>query len=113
MKIFSRNACCLLGLLVGGWLRAGEIEPPVPVRTVAPKYPADLSSIGISGLVVIVCDIDEKGAVVAAKVEKSSNEAFNHAAVEAVEKWKFRPAQMDGKPTAMQIKVPVKFTNDA
>lgn len=92
---------------------AGEIEPPVPLRTVPPKYPADLRSIGISGLVVIVCDVDEKGAVVAAKVEKSSNDAFNRAAIEAVEKWKFRPAQMDGKPTAAQIKVPVKFTTDA
>jgi protein TonB len=93
-------------------LRAGDIEPPVPVRTVAPVYPVELRDSGTSGMVLVNCEVDEKGAVVSAKVTKSTNEAFNKPALEAVEKWKFRPAQKDGKPVQVNVSLPVKFSNE-
>jgi len=112
MKHSIRNLVCIAGLVAGGVLRAADLEPPVPVRTVAPDYPAEMRASNTSGLVVLACDIDDKGAVTGAKVTKTTNEAFNQAAVEAVGKWKFRPAQKDGKPVAIHISLPVKFTTE-
>jgi protein TonB len=113
MKYSLRNLCCIAGLLAGGILRAAEIEPPVPVRTVAPEYPAEMRANGTSGIVVLNCEIDEKGAVTDTKVAKTTNAAFNEAAMAAVGKWRFRPAQKDGKPVATHISLPIKFTNES
>ena len=108
-----RYLLCIAGLVTGGILRAADIEPPIPVRTVAPDYPADMRASNTSGIVVLGCDIDDKGVVTEAKVTKTTNEAFNQAAIAAVAKWKFRPAQRDGKPVAIHINLPVKFTAES
>ena len=36
MKNSMRYLLCIAGLVTGGILRAADIEPPIPVRTVAP-----------------------------------------------------------------------------
>ena len=112
MKHSLRNLLCIASLAAGGILHAADIEPPVPVRTVAPEYPAEMQASGTSGIVMLSCAIDEKGAVTEAKVTKTTNEAFNQAAVAAVGKWKFRPARKDGQPVAVLISIPVKFMNE-
>ena len=113
MKYSLLKLLIITSLAAGGSLRAAEFEPPVPVRTVAPDYPADLRAAGTSGLVVLSCAIDDKGVVTETKVAKTTNEAFNQAAIDAVGKWKFRPAQKDGKPVAIRISLPVKFTGES
>ncbi len=112
MKHSLRNLLCLASLAAGGILQAADTEPPVPMRTVMPEYPAAMRASGTSGIVMLSCAIDEKGLVTEAKVTKTTNAAFNEAAVAAVEKWRFRPAQKDGKPVAVLITLPVKFTNE-
>ncbi len=112
MKHLLRTLLLLSILAPSGTLLARDIEPPVPVRMVSPEYPNELRSKGVSGLVVLSCVIDDKGAVTKAEVTKSSNAAFNQPAIVAVEKWKFRPAQQDGKPVALVISLPIKFSND-
>lgn len=84
-------------------------EPPVPVRTVAPDYPPELRRDGISGLVMVKCTIDEQGNVLDPQIEKSSNGAFEKPAVEALKKWKFKPAKQDGTPVAIKVSIPIKF----
>ena len=112
MKPSLRNLLCLASLAAGGILHAADTEPPVPMRTVAPEYPVEMRASGTSGIVMLSCAIDEKGLVTEAKVTKTTNEAFNRAALAAVGRWKFRPAQKDGKPVAVLITLPMKFTND-
>jgi len=84
-------------------------EPPVPVRTVPPDYPSELRHDGVSGLVVVRCTIDTQGNVVDPEVEKSSNGGFDKAAVEALKKWRFKPAKQDGAPVAIKVSIPIKF----
>lgn len=84
-------------------------EPPVPVRTVAPEYPSELRREGVSGLVMVKCAIDEQGNVTETTVEKSSNNAFEKPALDAVKKWKFKPAKQDGNPVAVKVTIPIKF----
>lgn len=85
------------------------VEPPVPVRTVAPEFPSEMRAQRVSGLVTVSVQIDESGNVVDSSVEKSSNPAFDPAAVAAVRKWKFKPAKKDGAAVAIRVSIPVKF----
>jgi len=85
------------------------LEPPVPVRTVAPKYPTDLKRDGVSGVVSVKCTIDEKGNVTEPTVVKTTNEAFSAPALEALSKWKFKPAKRGGVAVSIKITIPVQF----
>ena len=83
---------------------------PVPVKTPPPDYPLNLKREGTSGLVAVSVVIDETGVVTTAIVAKSSNPAFDDAAVAAVKKWKFKPAQKDGVPVKMKVTIPIRFS---
>jgi protein TonB len=84
-------------------------EPPVPVRMVAPEYPDELHRAGVSGVVTIKCTIDEHGDVVQTEVLKYTDTNFQKPALDAVSKWKFKPATLDGKPVSTKAIIPVKF----
>ena len=87
-------------------------EPPVPVRTVPPKFPEEMRRSGSAGLVTVNCLIDEKGNVTETKVVKASNDAFAEPALEALKKWKFKPAKKEGAAIAIRVNIPVQFTVD-
>jgi protein TonB len=84
-------------------------EPPVPVRTVAPDYPDEMHRQGISGIVTVRCTIDEHGDVVETVVVKYSDVVFEKPAVDALQKWKFKPATLDGKAISTKALIPIKF----
>ena len=92
-----------------GALAQAKTEPPVPVRTVAPDYPDELRRDGVSGLVMVKCQIDAQGNVTETEIEKSSNPAFEKPAVAALKKWKFKPAKQDGQAVAIKVSIPIKF----
>ena len=93
-------------------LAADKLEPPVPVRTTAPDYPEDMRRAGVSGLVLVNCLIDEKGSVHDMKVEKASNDQFVKPAMQALSKWRFKPAQRDGAKVSTRVSIPIRFTFD-
>lgn len=101
-----------LGLPLRPVFGAEGMEPPVPVRTVAPKFPEEMRRNGSAGLVTVSCLIDEKGNVTEPKVIKSTNDAFSEPAVEALKKWKFKPAKKNGEAVAIRVNIPVQFTVD-
>lgn len=82
---------------------------PVPVKTPPPDYPESMKRQGVSGVVAVSVVIDEKGAVVSATVAKSSQAEFEAPAMDAVKKWKFKPAQKDGAPVKMRVTIPIRF----
>lgn len=81
----------------------------MPVRTVAPEYPSDLKKQHVSGLVVVKCTVDVQGNVSGTNVVKSSNEQFDQFAMDAVKKWKFKPARQDGTAISVEVTIPIKF----
>lgn len=107
-KLFLLTLAATLGL-VGASIVIAAQENPVPVRTVKPTYPREMRAQGVSGMVMVKCTIDEQGNVSEAAVAKSTNQAFDSFALEALKKWKFKPARQDGVPVAMQVSIPVKF----
>lgn len=89
-----------------------KAEPPVLVRSVMPKYPEDLRKEGISGIVTVSCVVDDKGDVQDASVVKTTHPAFSAPALEAVSKWKFKPAKENGAPVAKKVMLPLHFKVD-
>jgi protein TonB len=88
-------------------------QPPSLIKGVIPVYPKELKDQKISGTVTLSVLIDDQGVVQDATVVKTTNDAFSKPAIDAVRKWKFNPAQQDGKPVALRVSIPIKFTAPA
>lgn len=85
-------------------------SPPTPVNRMPPQYPSELLKKGVGGKVVITCVIDAKGGIVSSKVKQSSGEAaLDKAALQAVSRWKFKPAKRGGKPFQATCNIPFTF----
>lgn len=89
---------------------AGHFVQPVPIRQVAPAYPLHLRRNGTSGLVNVTCMINENGRVQNASVESATHGDFKRPAIEAVNKWIFKPALRDGMPVPSTVTIPIQFT---
>lgn len=108
--IKSRFCVLAIALTIASPLFAqSKSDAPVAVRTVAPEYPQELRDQHIAGVVTVKFTVDVEGNVVDPEVEKSSNNGFDKAALDAVKKWKFKPAQQDGKPIAKKVAIPIRF----
>lgn len=82
---------------------------PAVVSKINLPYPAEAKEKNIEGVVVLELIIDDRGIV--RKIDLISGPGFglNEAAMAAVAKFKFRPAEINGKPTAAQIRYNFNF----
>ena len=79
-------------------------------RLDAPAYPAEALAKKQDGVVVLLIDLDASGRVTGVNVDRSEpNGVFDAAAVNAAWKWRFKPAQENGKAVAGRVRVPVTF----
>jgi TonB family protein len=86
-------------------------QPPQLIEQAKPDYSEALRVAGIGGQVVVQFGVDDTGAVQNVSVFTSDHPELDAPAVEAVKKWKFKPALRDGEPVATRImRVPVTFT---
>jgi protein TonB len=83
--------------------------PPQPIDRVAPVYPDSARAAGIEGTVVVKTLVGSDGRVMRVDVE-TGVPGLDAAALTAVKQWRFKPATVDGKPRAMTVGVPVKFS---
>ena len=110
-----RTSIILLACIVlpASLLRADEkAEPPVPIRTVAPDVPSSFSRSGSVGLVTVKFLVDEKGNVQEPTIVKSSHAELVQPALEAIKKWRFKPAKKDGVAVAVHVTIPIKFDSN-
>lgn len=84
-------------------------DPPQVVSKVPPRYPSNLRRAGATGNVTVSFVVTEKGLVTNARVKKSTNAKFNRAAIEAVEKWKFKAGVKGGKKVKTRVVIPINF----
>ena len=84
-------------------------QKPRAVYQPAPVYPAALRSRKIEGVVSIIFVVGADGRVANAKVEKSSDPAFDKPALEAVRKWKFEPGVKEGRKVSFKMRAPIRF----
>jgi protein TonB len=85
-------------------------KPPAPQKTPPPKYPAGMT--GVDGIVMVLVVIDEEGSVTSATVSKSSSPEFDAPSVEAIKRWKFKPAEKAGAPVKARVTIPLHFKPD-
>lgn len=85
-------------------------QPPVPIHTVAPRYPDLARQAGIQGVVNVLVTIDVNGRVInAISVSTDVNPLLIQPALEAARKWLFTPAKQRDVPVQVQYLIPIGF----
>lgn len=95
-----------------GALSLGDVdEGPVPIFTPSPLYPSKARRRRLESRLIIKMIVTSQGVVQKATVESGEHlETFSESALRAVKKWRFKPAQLHGKPVAVLVTLPLEFT---
>jgi TonB family protein len=88
---------------------ASGIARPTLVHRVEPKYTPEAQKKRVSGIVIVEVIIERTGRVVAARVLKALPFGLSESAVEAVKKWRFKPATMHGEAVDVFYNLTVNF----
>jgi protein TonB len=106
------------GLSTGNGKQPAAPETPLPVggdvksakliSSVSPIYPILAKNQHVSGDVRVDALIDANGRVTTMKVI-SGPALLHQAAMDALSKWKYQPAALDGKPVPMHLTVTLQF----
>jgi protein TonB len=83
-------------------------SPPVPIAKVPPVYPEVAKRMNISGKVELHVRVDERGRVIQV-MPLSGPAVLYSASIEAVRKWRFKPALLDGVAVPGEGKIAVVF----
>jgi protein TonB len=83
---------------------------PAPISQTGPVYPRTLRTQRLEGTVDVGFVITSKGTTQDPHAVSSTNEGFEQAAIDAVKKWRFKPATKDGKPVNTKVLVTVTFS---
>lgn len=87
----------------------GEVTAPVAVSRPAPTYPEVARKAHIQGKVLLEAIIDREGNVVDVRILKDIGLGCGVAAQEAVQRWKYRPATLNGRSVTVYLTVVVTF----
>ena len=93
-------------------LRADRVTPPKLVNQVDPEFPEAERERHRSGRVFVACTIDAKGTVREPYIQGSAGAAFDRAAVDAVRRYRFKPAVNRGEPMLMDMIIEIEFRGD-
>ncbi|WP_162615898.1 energy transducer TonB [Solilutibacter oculi] len=84
---------------------------PVPTSRPAPQYPRAALRAGIEGTVRVQVDVGPDGVPTSVSLDQGSgHRELDRAALDAVKRWRFRPAMANGQPTVGRLTVPIQFT---
>jgi protein TonB len=87
----------------------GDVVPPEKTFNPQPQYTEIARKARLQGVVIVQAIIDKQGTVTNVKVLKGLGMGLDQAAVEAIKKWKFEPATLNGKPVAVYYNLTVNF----
>jgi TonB family protein len=98
------------GGMGGGVYRiGGGVSSPTLMFKVEPEYSEEARKAKFQGTVVLYIEVDEKGNPRNLKVVRALGLGLDEKAIEAVKKWRFKPALKDGQPVAVAAQVEVNF----
>ena len=87
----------------------GGVSAPVPLYKPDPDYSEEARKAKFSGVVMLRITVDETGKVIEAKVVRGIGLGLDEKAIEAVDKWKFKPGTRNGAPVKVTATVEVSF----
>lgn len=90
---------------------SGDLDqPPRATSKFPPRYPAKLKSRRVSGRVIVRAEVDENGAVREVSIKESSgHREMDQAAMDAIRRWRYRPAIKGGRKVPASIVQPFNF----
>lgn len=93
---------------------AGFVDArPIPDQSPPPRYPARALRRGEQGVVNVRAAIGPDGVPTSVSLASGSGSRdLDRAALDAVRRWRFRPAMQDGRPTVGTVVVPIEFSRE-
>ena len=82
---------------------------PVPLAVVSPTVGTEFNG----GFVQLEFVVDDKGKPAEFSIKSATDDVLAKVVVEAVKQWRFLPAEVDGKPVAAKVALPVKIVESA
>lgn len=94
----------------GGVFRVGGgVTSPQLLFKVEPEYSEEARKAKYQGTVVLYVEVDPSGKAKNLRVVRSLGLGLDEKAIEAVNKWKFRPGYKDGHPVTVAATIEVNF----
>ena len=93
----------------GAYKLGGGVTAPTVVYKVEPEYSEQGRKAKLQGTVVLSVVVDERGIARDLKVLRHLGLGLDQKAIEAVQKWKFRPGMKDGHPVPVYVTIEVNF----
>jgi len=87
----------------------GGVSAPVPIFKPEPEYSEEARKAKFQGSVLLAIVILPDGSTSNIRVLRPLGLGLDEKAIEAVQKWKFRPSLKDGKPVPVSANVEVNF----
>jgi len=87
----------------------GGVSQPILIKKIEPEYSEEARKARFQGTVVLSIIVDDAGMPRNIRVVRPLGLGLDEKAVEAVQKWRFRPAYKDAKPVAVHATVGVNF----
>jgi len=95
---------------IGALEKVGQgVSPPVVLHSVVPEYTNEARKARLQGPVIISLIVDAQGMPRDINVTRPLGLGLDQKAIEAVMKFRFKPAMKDGKPVPVQVSVQVNF----
>jgi TonB family protein len=86
------------------------VSMPVLVSEAKPRYTPEARAARIQGTVFVECVILADGKVGDCHVTRSLDPGLDQAAIEAAQRWTFKPGMKDGRPVQTRITIELTFT---
>ena len=93
----------------GAFKIGGGVSAPVPIFKPEPEYSEEARKLKWQGSVLLSIIVDENGVPQNIKVVHSLGLGLDQKAIEAVQKWRFKPGLKDGKPVPVFADIEVNF----
>jgi len=87
----------------------GDVTRPEIINQVKPVYTELARRARVTGTVIVEAIIDQQGNVTNVRVLKGQPMGLDKAAVDAVQRWKFKPAMLAGRPVKVYYVLTVNF----
>jgi len=89
---------------------APGVTPPVALESAVLAYPELARRARVEGVVVLEAIIGADGSVRDVRVLRGAHSLLDPAALEAVRRWRYRPARIGERPVAVYLKVVMTFS---
>ena len=85
------------------------VTAPRAIYQVDPTYDDASRKVKLNGFVVLTIIVAPDGSTKNIRITKSLSPSLDQRSIEAVSRWKFKPATKDGKPVPVEIRVQTTF----